>query len=127
MMAAAPPILLAGDIGATKTVLALCQGAPDQLLARQNFRNADYADFTTLLEAFVQELGLQPSAACLGVAGPVVAGRVHMTNLNWQLDGAGLATRFGLRHFWLFNDLVATAVGALAMNSSTPWKAFHVS
>lgn len=117
-MADAPPILLAGDIGATKTVLALCQGKSDQLLARQSFRNADYVDFTTLLEAFVQENGLQPSAACLGVAGPVVADRVHMTNLNWQLDGTGLATRFGMRRVWLINDLVATAVGALHLPES---------
>lgn len=117
-MSAQPPILLAGDIGATKTVLALCQGGSHQLLARRSFRNADYATFTTLLQAFFQENTPQPSAACLGVAGPVVADRVHMTNLNWQLDGGVLAARFGLRRVWLINDLVATAVGALHLPES---------
>lgn len=112
-MNAQAPLLLAGDIGATKTVLALCQGTPEQLLARRSFRNADYADFATLLASFFQENDHRPSAACLGVAGPVAADRVHMTNLNWQLDGAALAQRFGLRRVWLINDLVATAVGAL--------------
>lgn len=117
-MAGQPPILLAGDIGATKTVLACCQGTPDQLLARRSFRNADYADFTTLLEAFFQADCPRPSAACLGVAGPVAGDRVHMTNLNWHIDAAALGARFGLGRVWLINDLVATAVGALHLPPS---------
>jgi len=117
-MAGQPPLLLAGDIGATKTVLALWQGTPHQMVGRRSFRNADYADFTALLEDFFQGDGPRPLEACLGVAGPVAADLVHMTNLNWLIDGAVLAERFGLRRVRLINDLVATAVGALHLPES---------
>jgi len=118
MMADPQPTLLAGDIGATKTVLALYQGQPHRMLGRRSFRNADYGDFTALLADFFQGDCPRPSAACLGIAGPVAADRVHMTNLNWLIDGAALAERFGLRQVWLINDLVATAVGALHLPES---------
>ncbi|MGE4558890.1 MAG: glucokinase [Desulfobulbus sp.] len=112
-MAADREILLAGDIGATKTVLALYAGWPGRPLRQQSFRNADYVDFWPLVEGFLDDGGLRPVIACLGIAGPVTANRVHMTNLNWSIDGEAMRQRFGLRQVHLINDLVATAVGAV--------------
>ncbi|MGD9946949.1 MAG: glucokinase [Desulfobulbus sp.] len=115
-MVAYAEVLLAGDIGATKTVLALYGAWPGKPLRQQVFRNADYGDFWSLLTDFLQEGGrLKPLTACLGVAGPVMANHVHMTNLNWSIDGGEMCRRFGLRQVHLINDLLATAVGALQL------------
>ncbi|MDD2465615.1 MAG: glucokinase [Desulfobulbus sp.] len=112
-MAARPEVLLAGDIGATKTVLALYPGWPGKPFKQQTFRNADYGDFWSLLEKFLDAGCPRPVRACLGIAGPVVANQVHMTNLNWSIDGREMCRRFGLQQVYLINDLVATAVGAV--------------
>ncbi|WP_448871470.1 glucokinase [Desulfobulbus propionicus] len=111
-------ILLAGDIGATKTTFALYAGWPGNPLRQQRYRNAEYADFLEVLAAFLQGDGPQPVNACLGVAGPVVADRVTLTNLSWSIDAAEIGQRFGLRRVCLINDLVATAVGALHLPAS---------
>lgn len=115
-------VLLAGDIGATKTVLALYAGWPDKPFRQQRFRNADHGDFCSLLEIFLGVERWQPVVACLGVAGPVMANRVHMTNLDWSIDGEAMRRRFGLRQVHLINDLVATALGAVHL----PAEAFKV-
>jgi glucokinase len=106
-------LLLAGDIGATKTVLALYGGWPGQPLRQQRFRNAEYGDFADLLAVFLGKNSPPATVGCLGVAGPVVANRVTLTNRNWTIDAGRIARRFGLQRLRLVNDLVATAVGAL--------------
>ena len=108
-------LLLAGDLGATKTTLALYEIAhwPGAPLRQQTFRNAGYTDFDSLLREFLGAARPAPAIACLGVAGPVVANAVTMTNLNWALAAADLQTRFGIHRVDLINDLVATAMGAL--------------
>ncbi|NLX18434.1 MAG: glucokinase [Desulfobulbus sp.] len=107
-------VLLAGDIGATKTTLALfapSAGAPGSPLRQQTCRNAGISDFTALLEKFLGNDAPQPVSACFGVAGPVIGNTVRMTNLNWVIDGQDLQTRFGWQRVVLINDLVATAMG----------------
>ncbi len=108
-----PGMLLAGDIGATKTVLALYSGWPGSPMLQQSFRNVGYTDFDSLLEAFLRQADARPATACLGVAGPVVANQVHMTNLNWSIDARKLCDQFGMKEVHLINDLVATAAGAI--------------
>ena len=109
--------LLAGDLGATKTTLALYEAAsrPGAPLRQQTFRNAGFTDFDSLLATFLESGLPAPAAACLGVAGPVVANAVTMTNLNWSIDAAGLQAGFGFHRVDLINDLVATAQGALLL------------
>lgn len=108
-------LLLAGDLGATKTTLALYDAGawPGAPLRQQTFQNRAFADFDSLLAAFLESKQPDPAAACLGVAGPVMANAVTMTNLNWSIAAADLQTRFGVRRVDLINDLVATALGAL--------------
>lgn len=112
-MAGPSNVLLAGDIGATKTVLALYERWPAPPSAKQSFRNAEYADFYALLACFLRSASLRPRMACMGVAGPVRENQVLMTNRKWSIDGREMARRFGLLQVDLINDLVATAVGAL--------------
>ncbi|ADW16242.1 glucokinase [Desulfobulbus propionicus DSM 2032] len=108
-------LLLAGDIGATKTVLALYETWPGQPLRQQTFRNAEFASFDELVERFLGAGAATPTAACLGVAGPVTADTVRMTNLDWKIEAAALKQRFGWSQVRLINDLVATAMGALQL------------
>ena len=108
-------MLLAGDIGATKTSLALYRistGPKAPPLREMTFQNALFADFDQLLQAVIQQGPVLPAYACLGVAGPVIAGRVHMTNLNWSIDADQLCQTYGFSRVALINDLVATALGA---------------
>jgi len=111
-------MILAGDIGGTKTLLALF-ARQDAVRAafEHRFDSHAYPDFGALVARFLDEaraaLGRAPrlEAACLGVAGPVAAGRVQVTNLAWALDAAELARRLGLAHVQLINDFAAVVVG----------------
>ncbi|WP_310601356.1 glucokinase [Desulfobulbus sp.] len=105
-------LLLAGDLGATKTNLALYRADswPGPPLRQQTFRNRDFTEFDDLLAAFLADRTL-PAAICLGVAGPILDNAVRMTNLSWSIAGAALQARFGCEQALLINDLVATAAG----------------
>jgi len=106
-------MLLAGDIGATKTVLALYERWPGEPVRQQRFLNADYSSFLPLVEEFLAKSEVRPDIGCLGIAGPVVAGQVQMTNLDWSLEAPLLRKQLGLERVHLINDLVATAFGAV--------------
>lgn len=103
--------LLAGDIGGTKTELALVRlrGKTLQTLRTQRFSSRDYEGLESVLEAFGREdlAGLQ--GACFGVAGPVEDNRCHTTNLPWFLEGKKLARKLRLPRVTLCNDFVAVA------------------
>lgn len=107
--------LLAGDIGGTKTSLALYRQDPDSLVpqAEITVNNDTVTGLEEIIAAFLRENTIRPASACFGVAGPVINNRVRMTNLPWTLDGGALQERFNLRSVTLINDLVATAMGAV--------------
>ncbi|CAK8714652.1 Glucokinase [Candidatus Electrothrix laxa] len=116
--------VLAGDIGATKTVLALYDTSntcdtdselQSSLLMEKIFRNKDFSGLPDLLTSFLAGQEEQPSHACFGIAGPVRANRVCMTNLDWIIDGPALAAQFGMEEVLLVNDLVATTAGAILL------------
>jgi glucokinase len=104
-------MLIAGDIGGTTTRLALVSpdGGPRKFVAEQEFRSADYQGLRPIVEAFLAGTGGHASAACFDVAGPVIDGRAHLTNLPWDLDEATLCRGLGLRRVSLLNDLRAVA------------------
>jgi glucokinase len=107
--------ILAGDVGASKTALALYDLASGPLapLAAVTVANSSASSLEDILENFLQARALRPDTACFGIAGPVSDNRVRMTNLNWTLDGRVLQQQFGLQRVTLINDLVATAMGAV--------------
>jgi glucokinase len=114
-------MILAGDLGGTKTVLALCEaapppGAPAFTITREHvYLCADYPSLEAILDAFVPAGARHGvTAACFGVAGPVVGDTAQITNLPWRIDAAALSARLGVP-VALLNDLQATALGALAL------------
>jgi glucokinase len=112
-------MILAGDVGGTKTLLALYEiqeGAP-LCLNKQLYVSHQYSCFADVLAAF---LAASPSgkieSACIGVAGPINSnGDCHATNLPWQLTRSAIATQLQARHVSLLNDLEATAWGVLGL------------
>ncbi|MFO7633678.1 MAG: glucokinase [Caldilinea sp.] len=104
-------MLLAGDIGGTKTHLAIFSLAegPRRPVADAVFPSAAYTDLADMVREFVAQTQLPIEYASFDVAGPVVGGRAQLTNLPWIVDGAALAAALKLNRVWLLNDLQATA------------------
>ena len=105
-------MILCGDVGGTKSDLALFPLEPPfEPAARKTLRSRDYRSVGDVLAAFLAGHGAGLDAICLGVPGPVSEGRAVATNLPWQIDGANLRTRFGGHPVFLLNDLEAYAWG----------------
>ena len=81
-------MLLAGDIGGTKTNLAVFspEAGPRAPLAEARFPSADYPSLEALVREFLSQVDVKVERASFGVAGPVVAGRAAITNLPWVMD-----------------------------------------
>jgi len=105
--------VLAGDVGGTKTSLAIIEvdGKHLEVLAQEHYPSADYASLGEVISAFMAARNRDCDCAGFGVAGPVRDGRCETTNLPWQIDSRTLADALGLRHVWLLNDLEANAWG----------------
>jgi glucokinase len=109
-------MILAGDIGGTKTVLALYDEAGGGLrpVREETFPSREHGSLEEILAAFLRgEGGLRLKAACFGVAGPVLDGKSQTTNLPWHLDERDLARAADAPRGKLLNDLEATAYGML--------------
>ncbi len=112
-------MILAGDIGGTKTVLALFQpdGTTLQPIREATYPSREHATFEEILTTFLEgSPGSNPEAACFGVAGAVLDGRVQTTNLPWTLEEEALAKTIGARKATLLNDLEAAAYGTLHLS-----------
>ncbi|MGB0678675.1 MAG: glucokinase [Polyangiales bacterium] len=105
--------LLAGDIGGTKTLLALYRRTPDGQVVevrRARFVSRDFHGLAQVVRLFLAEDGAQVQAAAFGVAGPVHEGQCTATNLPWRLDSAGLARELGIPALQLLNDFHAVGL-----------------
>jgi glucokinase len=104
-------MLIAGDIGGTKTRLALVspEAGPRKFVAEQEFHSADYKGLQPIVEAFLANTHGEATSACFDVAGPVIDGRAHLTNLPWNVEETALREGLGLRKVSLLNDLAAIA------------------
>ncbi|HIJ90179.1 MAG: glucokinase [Desulfobulbaceae bacterium] len=110
---------LAGDLGGTKTILAL-YAATEQgytLIREQRFFSGDYDEFSGIIAEFLRGSDNHPQVAVFGVAGPVADGKVRMTNLGWFIDQEVLRERFQLAEVRLLNDLVAVAQSVSSLAS----------
>ena len=108
-------MIIAGDIGGTKTNVALFEagaGGVGRPLAQNSFPSARYGSLEDILTEFVgHHRPARLTHACFGVAGPVVRGHVDATNLTWEVYDFKLAEAIGLPSVRLINDLEATAYG----------------
>ena len=115
-------MLLAGDIGGTKTLLGLFSPAPERPAAVDvgEFVTLDYDGLEPIVHAFLQAKHVDPrrvGAACFGVAGAVTDQVARMTNVPWRVDGPGLAEAIGLKRTRVINDLEALAYGVTVLEA----------
>jgi glucokinase len=112
-------MLLAGDIGGTKTVLAVfsLEAGPHAPLARATFPSSRYGRLEAIAGEFLADVKLPVDRACFGVAGPVVAGTAQITNLPWKMDEVSLKEAFGWQAVRLLNDLESIAYAVPILDS----------
>ena len=111
-------MILAGDIGGTKTRLALFEqaGTALHLVRSTTYDSRSAATLEEIVARFLEESGKpDTSAACFGVAGAVVGGQVRTTNLPWHLSERELARELAIPRVGLLNDLEAAAHGVVAL------------
>ena len=103
-------MILGGDIGGTKTRLALAEAADGQLhvIREIRFLNRDYPNFDALLDEFLADAPVVASAT-FAIAGPTDDGEGRLTHLPWRLTADALRARFHFGHVTLVNDLAASA------------------
>jgi glucokinase len=103
--------ILAGDIGGTKTILAVFPpGAkPRKPLVEMTFPSSRYQSLEEIVREFMNKVNLPVDRACFGVAGPILAGRAKITNLSWVVDGPALQSTFNWSAVALLNDLESVA------------------
>lgn len=115
----ASKIILAGDVGGTKTRLGLFSVSKgrSRLLLEKTFHSQYYKALESILKEFL-EGQKKIASACFGVAGPVIHGRTKATNLPWRITTKSLQRELGLRKVKLINDLVANAYGISSLRKS---------
>jgi len=116
-------MLLAGDIGGTKTLLGLFEPAPGRprAVSDRTFATLQYPDLSAIIAEFTSTLPDRHGAidrACFGVAGPVINNTAALTNVPWRLEARGIADRFGFERVDLLNDLQSMAYGVTVLQPS---------
>ncbi len=108
-----PYIILAGDIGGTKSNLAIFRVVSDTLNLERNqrYHSAAYPGLNAIIREFLLNEKRPLLAACFGVPGPVKNGRARPTNLTWGVDASEIAAEFAIAHVRLLNDVAANAYG----------------
>jgi glucokinase len=106
-------MILAGDIGGTKTNLGLFDagGGSLRLIRQQSFPSKEYVGLEAIVSQFMASEAAPVTAACFGVAGPVLDGQSVTPNLAWIVDANTLAGILNLESVTLLNDLEAMGYG----------------
>jgi glucokinase len=106
-------MLIAGDIGGTKTDLAIFSrdAGPHAPIAESKVHSANYSSLEAIVREFLANTQVKVDSACFAVAGPVIEGRVKTTNLPWVIDENSLAQELNLdkERVSVMNDLEAIA------------------
>ncbi len=113
-------MLLAGDVGGTKTHLAIFS-SPSEIrapIAEATLPSASYPNLETLVQSFLAQISLPIERASFGVAGPVIGGKATITNLLWEMDEQQMQQALHLPVVKLLNDLDAMAHGIPSLNAS---------
>jgi glucokinase len=112
-------IVLAGDIGGTKTRLGLFRRGKRRplLKASETYPSREAPHLEDLVERFVKKHRASVTSGCFGIAGPVIKGRVKTTNLPWDVSELRMRDQFKWSNVTLINDLTATALAVPLLNS----------
>jgi len=110
-------MILAGDIGGTKTNLAYFASEGDNLtlITAKSYASKQHSSLRDIVQKFTAQYKERITAAAFGIAGPVIDGRCETTNLTWIVDSREIAQVLGLQSVGLINDLEATAYGTLQL------------
>jgi len=113
-------MLLAGDIGGTKTILALFSPDSGTLdpLEEASYISSEYRSLEEMVAKFIGSVNYSINRASIGIAGPVSQGRVATTNLPWDVTESGLARTLNIPEVTLINDLKAIAHAVVHLESS---------
>jgi glucokinase len=105
-------LILAADVGGTKTLLSLCiyQRSELRVITEKKFPSKSYTSLNSIIKEFLSNQET-PSVISIAVAGPVTKGKVNLTNLNWQVSEQEIKNEFNAQEVFLLNDLEATAYG----------------
>ena len=110
-------LLLAGDIGGTKTILRLVDAENLHTIAQETYPSGDFPDLVPLVQQFLLELHTPtPQKACFAIAGPVVDNTAKLTNLTWFLDTPRLKQELGIDSMCLINDFAAVGYGIFGLS-----------
>jgi glucokinase len=109
-------MILAGDIGGTHTRIAVFdpQISPLRPMCQADYPSQNYPGLAEIALHFLSHQRVEIDRCCFGVAGPVVEGKSHPTNIPWALDSEEIGVRLGAP-CKLINDLEANAFGIAAL------------
>jgi glucokinase len=112
-------MILAGEIGATRTRLAAFQTEGNRLecVVEKTYPSQQHSGLDEILPQFIRGEGIPVHGACFGVAGPVQHGRCKISNLPWTIDARELSKQLKLNSVGLLNDMEAYAYGIDALES----------
>src|ERR671932_349677 len=120
-------LLLAGDIGGTKTILRLVEESPEpswHTLYEALYSSRDFPDLVPIVQQFLSAAGQQrgtaprPEKACFAIAGPVVNDTCVLTNLSWVLEARRLEKELEISRISLINDFAAVGYGILGLETT---------
>lgn len=112
-------MILAGDIGGTKTNLALFEKREGSLVlhTKEQFASKEFENFSDVIQKFFELTSVKDiGSACFGIAGPIVDGNCRTTNLPWDIRTSQLQEFLHVKDVVLLNDLEATAYGMLHLD-----------
>ena len=118
-------LVLAGDIGGTKTNLGLFSENKDRpvLKVMETYSSSDAPDLEHIIRKFLHMHPSSVSRACFGVAGPVVDGNSKTTNLPWDVSEDRIKKQFPFQYVRIINDLTATAIAVPLLSTD---ELFHL-
>jgi glucokinase len=120
-------LLLAGDIGGTKTILRLVEesvGTSWHTLYEALYPSGDFPDLVPIVQRFLSAAGQQlgttphPEKSCFAIAGPVINDTSVLTNLAWFLEARRLEKELEIPKISLINDFAAVGYGILGLETT---------
>jgi glucokinase len=106
-------MLLAGDVGGTKTLLGLFERAPRRPVpvVIHIYSTNEFGSFGEILDRFERDVRPVPAfeAVVVGVAGPVIDQTARLTNIVWDISASEICARYHTPRVRLLNDLEAMA------------------
>lgn len=111
-------LVLAGDLGATKMNVALCEANNGEIdiVTSQQYYCDEHKSMIEIVQLFIKELHEKPESICIGVAGAVIDNKASLLNLGWEVDGNEVKTVAGVKDVSLINDLEANAYGLACLH-----------